>query len=408
MELWKTTLRHSLPQYSTTLLLHPATIPLLRHSITPLPASMKPLILLLTALGLLATQARAGVTKDNFGATRDGASVERYTLKNKQGLVAKIITLGGIITELHVPDRAGQLANIALGFDTVAEYEEHNGTVYFGCITGRVANRIAGGKFDLDGKSYTLDLHPKTTFHLHGGLKGFSKVIWKAEIITDPRGPALRLTYLSKDGDQGFPGNLATAVTHVLTEDGALVIEYVATTDKATPVNLTNHTYFNLAGAGSGTVLDHRLTLQAQRYLETDADMVPTGKMLPVAGTAFDFTKGEVIGRRTAQIAIGGYDHAYVLADKPRPKPVLAAEVHEPKSGRVMRVLTTEPGVQLYTATYTTPLKGKRGTSYDRFHGFCLETQHHPDSVHHAAFPNTILRPGQTYRTTTVHQFTTR
>jgi aldose 1-epimerase len=367
---------------------------------------MKLLLLTLLAVGLVS--AHAEVTKDNFGTTRDGESVERYTLKNKHGLVAKVITLGGIINELHVPDRAGKPADIALGFDTLAEYEEHNGGVFFGCITGRVANRIAGGKFDLDGKSYTLDLHPKTSFHLHGGLKGFSKVIWKAEIVSDPRGPALRLTYLSKDGDQGFPGNLNTSVTYVLTEDDALVIEYEATTDKATPINLTNHTYFNLAGAGSGTVLDHRLTLQSQRYLETDASMMPTGRLLAVAGTAFDFTKGEIIGSRIDKITIGGYDHAFVLVDKPQTKPALAAEVYEPKSGRVMRILTDQPGIQLYTATYTTPLKGKSGAGYDRFHGFCLETQHHPDSVHHAEFPTAILRPGETYRTSTIHQFSAR
>ena len=362
----------------------------------------------LLTLALFSVQAHADVTKDTFGTTREGQSVERYTLKNQHGLVAKVITLGGIITELHVPDRTGKNADIALGFDTVAEYEEHNGGVYFGCITGRVANRIADGKFELDGKSYRLDLHPKTSFHLHGGLKGFSKVIWKAEVVADTRGPALRLSYLSKDGDQGFPGNLNTRVTYVLTEENALVIEYQATTDKATPINLTNHTYFNLAGAGSGTVLEHRLTLPAKQYLETDANLLPTGKLLPVAGTAFDFTKGEVIGSRLDQISIGGYDHAFVLADKPQTKPALAAEVYEPKSGRVMQVLTDQPGIQLYTATYTTPLKGKNGKGYDRFHGFCLETQHHPDSVHHAAFPNTILRPGETYRTTTIHQFTTR
>ncbi len=371
-----------------------------------LPSICRLLAGLILTVGLVSV--RAEVNKDTFGTTREGASVERYTLKNKHGLVAKIITFGGIITELHVPDRAGKLADIALGFDTLAEYEEHNGGVYFGCITGRVANRIAGGKFDLDGKSYKLDLHPTTSFHLHGGLKGFSKVIWKAEVVTDPRGPALRLTYLSKDGDQGFPGNLNNSVTYVLTEEDALVIEYEATTDKATPINLTNHTYFNLAGAGSGTVLDHRLTLQSQRYLETDADLVPTGKLLPVAGTAFDFTKSEVIGSRLDQISIGGYDHAFVLAAKPQSKPVLAAEVYEPNSGRLMQILTDQPGVQLYTATYTTPLKGKSGRGYDRFHGFCLETQHHPDSVHHAGFPNTILRPGETYRTATVHRFSAR
>jgi aldose 1-epimerase len=364
--------------------------------------------LLLTLLAVGHISAHAEVTKDNFGTTRDGESVERYTLKNKHGLAAKVITLGGIINELHVPDRAGKTADIALGFDTLAEYEEYNGGVYFGCITGRVANRIGGGKFDLDGKSYTLDLHPKTNFHLHGGLKGFSKVIWKAEIVTDPRGPALRLTYLSKDGDQGFPGNLNTRVTYVLTEEDALVIEYEATTDKATPINLTNHTYFNLAGAGSGTVLDHRLTLQSQRYLETDADLLPTGRLLSVAGTPFDFTKSEVIGSRFDKISIGGYDHAFVLADKPQTKPTLAAELYEPKSGRVMRILTDQPGIQIYTATYTTPIKRKSGQSYDRFHGICLETQHHPDSVHHAEFPTTILRPGETYRTSTIHQFSAR
>ena len=362
----------------------------------------------MTTLGFTASPAPAGVTKDTFGTTREGAPVERYTLTNRQGLVARILTLGGIITELHVPDRTGKLADIALGFDTVADYEQHNGNVYFGCITGRVANRIAGGRFELDGNSHTLELHPKTNFHLHGGLKGFSKVIWEAEIVPDTRGPALRLTYLSPDGDQGFPGNLSTAVTYVLTDESALIIEYVATTDQATPVNLTNHTYFNLGGAGSGTVLNHHLTLQAARYLETDADMVPTGRLLPVAGTVFDFTRGDIIGRRLDEIPIGGYDHPFVLANQPRLHPVLAAEVHEPGSGRVMRVLTDLPGVQLYTATYTTPLQGKGGSMYDRFHGFCLETQHHPDSVHHAGFPDTILRPGQTYRTTTIHEFSTR
>lgn len=369
---------------------------------------MKPHLPTRTTRGLVSTQARADVNKDNFGTTREGASVDRNTLKNKQGLVAKIITLGGIITELHVPDRAGKLADIALGFDTVAEYEEHNGTVYFGCITGRVANRIPNGKFDLDGKSYTLDLHTGTNFQLHGGLKGFSKVIWDAEVVPDSRGPALRLTYLSPDGDQGFPSNLSTDLTYVLTDDNALVIEYVAKTDRAPPINLTNQTYFNLAGAGSGTVLDHRLTLHAQQYLETDADMVATEKLLPVARTAFDFSRGEVIGRRRDEIPIGGYDHPFVLADDPQPKPVLAAEVHEPVSGRGMRVFTDLPGVQLYTATCTTPLKGEGGTSYHLFHGFCLQTQHHPNSVHHAVFPNTILRQGETYRTATIHQFTTR
>lgn len=369
---------------------------------------MKPLLVSLTTLGLIACPASAVVTKDTFGSTTDGVPVERYTLTNSRGLAARIITLGGIITELHVPDRAGKLSDIALGFDTVADYERHNGTVYFGCITGRVANRIAGGRFKLDGKSHTLDLHPKTNFHLHGGLKGFSKVVWQAEIVPDSRGPALCLKYLSPDGDQGFPGNLSTAVTYVLTEENALIIEYVATTDQATPVNLTNHTYFNLAGAGRGPVLNHHLTLHAARYLETDADMVPTGRMLPVAGTAFDFTRGDIIGRRLDQIPIGGYDHPFVLADQPRPNPVLAAEVHEPDSGRVMRILTDLPGVQFYTATYTTPLSGKGGSTYDRFHGFCLETQHHPDSVNQAGFPDTILRPGQTYRTTTIHEFSTR
>jgi aldose 1-epimerase len=369
---------------------------------------MKPHLLIpaLLALGCLA--ARADVVKEPYGKLEDGTAIERYSLKNKHGLLARIITYGGILTELHVPDREGKLGDIVLGFETLADYEKLNGSVYFGCITGRVANRIAGAKFDLDGKTYKLDPHPESSFHLHGGLRGFHKVVWKAEVVEDKRGPALRLDYLSKDGDQGYPGNLKTTVTYILTEKDALVIEYAATTDKATPVNLTNHSYFNLAGAGSGMVLAHRLTLHAKQHLETDANLLPTGKMLPVASTALDFLQPELIGSRIGELAIGGYDHAYVLADGPRKEPVLAAEVHEPTTGRLMRILTDQPGIQLYTATYTTKLTGKKGKTYDRLHGMCLETQHHPDSVHHREFPTTILKPGDTYRTVTVHEFGTR
>ena len=367
------------------------------------------MLLTLSALAMFSVAPSQGaVTSEPFGSTADGQKVERYTLTNKNGLVAKILTFGGILTELHVPDRAGKLADIVLGFDSLAEYEAKNGQVYFGCITGRVANRIAQGKFSLDGRNYTLELHPGTGFHLHGGRKGFGRVVWKAQPVQDARGAGVRLTYTSPDGEDGYPGELKNSVTYVLGDDNTLRIDYEATTSKPTPVNLTNHSYFNLAGHNSGPIGKQEFRIHSARVTETDKELVPTGRFVPVKGTPLDLREFAAVGPRFAQIDLGGYDHNFVLADAPRKQPELAVEVRDPESGRVLEILTDQPAVQFYSATSTKEIQGKGGATYNRHHGFCLETQHHPDAVNHPAFPNTILRPGETYRTTTVHRFLTR
>jgi len=293
---------------------------------------------------------------------------------------------------------------VVLGFDNLAGYL--GGHPYFGAATGRVANRIAKGKFTLDGKEYKLAVNNPPN-SLHGGLKGFDKVVWKAEDASGPVGPAVRLGYLSPDGEEGYPGNLAVTVTYTVTQSAELKIDYTATTDKATPVNLTNHTYFNLAGPASGTILGHELMLAADQYTPVDDTMIPTGEIRPVQGTPLDFTKPATFGARIDEIKgePGGYDHNYVLRGDHN-KPVLAARVREPKSGRVLEMLTTEPGVQLYTANFLDgTLRGKGGVVYKKHQAFCLEAQHFPDAVHHASFPSTILRPGATYAQTTIYRF---
>jgi aldose 1-epimerase len=348
--------------------------------------------------------AEAKVQRDSFGKTRDGRAVARYTLENDSGTQARIITYGGIITELLVKDRDGQLADIVLGFDNIKQYETEN--PYFGCIAGRVANRIAGGAFALDGKTYTLAVNNGPN-HLHGGIKGFDKVVWDAKEVMHPDGEAVRLSYLSKDGEEGYPGNLKVAVTYILTRDNALRIDYEATTDQATPINLTNHSYFNLAGGGRD-VLDHIMTLHARYYTEPDDTLIPTGRILPVAGTPLDFLKPSSVGGRIGQIAIGGYDHNFVLDNGGRAEVGLAAEVYEPVSGRVMEVYTNEPAVQIYSGIHLADVKGKDGAVYNRYYGLCLETQHYPDSINQPGFPSIVLRPGETYRTSTLHKFSTR
>ncbi len=345
-----------------------------------------------------------GVQKQAFGKTPDGAAVDLYILTNANGLIAKIMTYGGIITELQVPDRDGKLGDIVLGFDTLPEYLK--GHPYFGCITGRVANRIAKARFTLDGKEYQLAANngPNT---LHGGKKGFDKVVWKAETVAGDKGPAIKLTYVSPDGEEGFPGNLTTHVTYTLTDDNTLRIDYRATTDKATPINLTNHAYFNLAGAASGDVLGHEMMIAADKYTPTDDTLIPTGEVKPVQGTPLDFTKPTTIGARIKEIKSDpvGYDHNYVL----RSGLTLAARVVEPKSGRIMEVTTTEPAIQLYTGNFLDgTLKGRGGGVYRQHHAFCLETQHYPDSVNQPSFPSTILRPGQTYTQTTTYRFSAK
>jgi aldose 1-epimerase len=339
----------------------------------------------------------------DFGKTPEGQSVELYVLENGR-ITAKIMTYGAIVTELHAPDRQGRMADVVLGFDDLRGYL--SGHPYFGAAVGRVANRIAGGTFTLGGQTYTLAKNsgPNT---LHGGLKGFDKVVWKAEPVTRPEGPAVRFSYLSADGEEGFPGNLAVVVTYTLTAQGELKIDYEATTDKATPVNLTNHSYFNLAGPAAGNILDHDLFLAADQYTPGDETLIPTGALAPVAGTPLDFTRPTAIGARIDQIKAEpvGYDHNFVLRGGDKP-PALAARVRDPKSGRVLEMFTTEPGVQFYTGNFLDgSLKGKGGVAYKQHQAFCLEAQHFPDSVHHANFPSTILRPGQTYTQTTIYKF---
>jgi aldose 1-epimerase len=344
-------------------------------------------------------QMQTRVQKSSFGTLPDGTAVDLYTLANANGLVAKVATYGAIITELHVPDRQGKLRDIVLGFDNLGQYLK--GHPYFGATVGRVANRIAKGRFTLDGKTYALATKNGPN-HLHGGLKGFDKVIWKAE---PQPGAAVRFAYTSPDGEEGYPGTLEVAVTITLTDANELRLDYRAITNKPTPVNLTNHSYFNLAGHGD--VLRHELMIAADHYTPSDSALIPTGEIRPVGGTPMDFTRPEVVGARFAQLHTVpvGYDHNYVLNSGGKGL-ALAARVYEPETGRVMEVHTTEPGVQLYTANFLDgSLTGKGGVVYLQHTGLCLETQHFPDSVNQPAFPSTIVRPGQTYSQTTVYKF---
>ena len=343
---------------------------------------------------------------EDFGKTPDGKTIQIYTLTNKNGLVAKVTTYGATLTELHVPGKDGKLEDVVLGFDTLDGYLK--GCPYFGATTGRVANRIAGGKFTVDGRLYRVATNNGPN-HLHGGIVGLDKRVWRARGVVGPSEIGIIFSYLSADGEEGYPGNLDITVTYTLTDANELRIDYKAKTDEATPINLTNHAYFNLAGAGNGTILDHELLLVASRFTPVDATSIPTGAIAPVAGTVMDFTKPTPIGRRIEQVGgtPGGYDHNYVL-DKKGAELALAARLVDPSSGRVMEVWTTEPGIQLYTGNYLDgTLKGKGGKVYGKRSALCLETQHFPDSVNHAEFPSVILRPGQTYTQTTVHKFST-
>ncbi len=345
---------------------------------------------------------KPSVQKSSFGTMLDGTPVELYTLTNAHGLIAKITTYGTIITELHVPDRQGRLGDVVLGFDNLAQYLK--GHPHFGCTTGRVANRIARGQFALEGKTYTLAINNGPN-HLHGGVKGFDKQVWKAE---PGNGAAVRFDYTSPDGEEGYPGSLEVSVLISLTDANELRIDYTATTDKATPVNLTNHSYFNLAGGGD--VLDHQLMIAADHYTATDDTLIPTGEIKSVRGTPLDFTNPKPIGSRFSQLTTEpkGYDHNYVLNSGGKGL-ALSARVYEPRSGRIMEVHTTEPGVQLYTANWLDgSLTGKRGMVYRRHGGVCLETQHFPDSVNQPSFPSVILRPSEVYRQSTVHRFSAR
>jgi aldose 1-epimerase len=345
---------------------------------------------------------KAAVQKASFGELADGSPSALFTLANSHGLIAKVSDYGTIITELHVPDRAGKLGDIVLGFDNLNQYLK--GHPYFGCTVGRFANRIAKGQFTLEGKSYHLAINNGPN-HLHGGLKGFDKVLWQATPLT---GAAVEFTYTSADGEEGYPGKLEVVVVMSLTDSNELRIDYTATTDRPTPINLTNHSYFNLAGEGD--VLRHQLIIHADRFTPVDSTLIPTGEISPVRGTPLDFTKPQAVGARISQIGNDerGYDHNFVL-DSGGKSLALAARVYEPDSGRVMEVSTTQPGIQLYTANYLDgSLVGKGGRVYSRHCALCLETQHFPDSVNQPKFPITVLRPGEQYRQTTVHRFLTQ
>jgi aldose 1-epimerase len=342
-----------------------------------------------------------------FGKTPDGTPVDLYVLTNAKGMTTKVTNYGAILTELDVPDRDGKFADVVLGFDDLKGYLGTH--PYFGATVGRVANRIAKGKFTLKGKTYHLAVNNGPNA-LHGGKKGFDKVVWKAEPLRAADGAAVKFTYRSPDGEEGYPGNLTASVTYTLTDDNELKIDYRAMTDQATPVNLTNHSYFTLAGPASGDVLGHEVMLAADRYTPVDDTLIPTGEIKSVKGTPLDFTQSTRIGARIAQVKgdPGGYDHNFVLKKEGK-ELALAARVYEPRTGRVLEMFTTEPGVQFYTGNFLDgSIRGKGGVVYKKHQGFCLEAQHFPDSVNHASFPSVILEPGKTYTQTTVYKFSAK
>lgn len=352
------------------------------------------------------------ITKADFGKTPDGTPVEIYTLRNAQGAEARIMTYGGIVQSLSMPDKNGKFADVVLGFDSLAGYtspEYLKGCPYFGALIGRYGNRIGGAKFNLEGKTYELAKNNNGN-SLHGGLKGFDKVVWTARPMDTAQGPALILTYLSKDGEEGFPGNLQVTAIYTLTDDNALQLEFKAVTDKPTVCNLTHHSYFNLAGAGNGDILGHLLQINADKTTPVDSELIPTGKIADVTGTPFDFRKPTAIGARIndpdAVLQYGpGYDHNWIV-NKPFGQYGLQARVVEPTSGRVLEVWSDEPAVQFYAGNFLDgTIVGKGGKAYQRRTGFCLEPQHYPDSPNKPQFPSTELKPGETYHNKIVYKF---
>lgn len=355
---------------------------------------------------VVATLTQAEIKSEDFD------SIQLYTMTNASGVTVKATNYGAIITSIIVPDRTGKMADIALGYNRVEDYMNAVDKPYFGAIVGRYGNRIAKGKFSLEGQTYSLAVNNGVN-HLHGGVIGFDKVVWDAK----PSGSSntIEFSYAAKDKEEGYPGNLNLKVSYTLGDDNSLKVDYHATTDKATPVNVTQHTYFNLKGEGEGTILDHELMLNAKQYTPVDEGLIPTGQMPAVAGTPFDFTTAKAIGRDIAkedeQLKFGmGYDHNFVLDKGSQPNALtVAAKVYESTTGRTMEIQTTEPGIQFYCGNFLDGrLKGKSGKTYVHRGGFCLETQHYPDSPNQANFPSCILKPGETYQSTTVFKFGTR
>ncbi len=341
------------------------------------------------------------ITKEIFGLV-DTTEVYLYTLSNNNGMTVKLTNYGGIVTSILCPDREGNMADVVLGFDDLQPYLD--GHPYFGSIVGRYGNRIAKGKFSIDGEEYTLATNNGPN-HLHGGIKGFDKVVWEAKEKSLADTCSLRLRYTSPDGEEGYPGNLRVMVMYSLTNDNELIIYYKATTDKITPINLTHHSYFNLGGTQEDA-LNHILTITAEKYIAVDENLIPTGELADLDNTVMDFRTSHVIGERIADVE-GGYDHTYVLINKGNL--IKVADAYEPNSGRLMEVFTSEPGIQFYSGNFLDgSLTGKNGIVYNQHHGFCLETQHFPDSPNQADFPSTILRPGEVYTYTTIYKFSTK
>jgi aldose 1-epimerase len=359
---------------------------------------------------LLSNCSTVKVSKTPFGSTSNGTAVDLFTLENSSGMQAKITNYGGIVTQLHVPDQNGELGDVVLGYDKLSSYIK--ASPYFGCIAGRYANRIAKGQFKIGETTYNLATNNGDN-HLHGGNVGFDKQVWAAKEVNGLGKAGIELTYLSKDGEEGYPGNLASKVTYWLTNQNELEIEYEAKTDKATPINLTHHSYFNLAGEGSGNILGHEVEIFANSFVPTDAGNIPLGELKKVTGTPFDFLTPHKIGERiegkNQQLEFGkGYDHNWVINDSGNSLN-LAARVTEPRTGRVMEVLTDQPGIQFYTGNFLDGSNiGKGNKIYNHRNAFCLETQVHPDSPNQPDFPNSILKPGETYRHVCIYRFKTK
>jgi aldose 1-epimerase len=366
-------------------------------------------VLWLLAIALVA-QAQGTITKQSFGKTDAGENVDLYTLRNTHGVEATITNYGGIVVSLKVPDRNGKFDDVVLGFKDLDNYLKPG--PYFGALIGRYGNRIAKGRFTLNGVEYKLAVNNGEN-HLHGGIKGFDKVVWTGKEMKTRSGPALSLTYLSKDGEEGYPGNLTVNVVYTLTNNNELKIDYSATTDKDTVTNLTHHSYFNLAGEGNGDILNTRVTINSNRFVPTDAGSIPVGELKKISGTPFDFLTAHAIGERInqddEQLKFGsGYDHTWVINGRMGVMR-LAATAYDPTSGRVMQVWTTEPGMQFYTGNFLDgTLTGKAGKPYPRRSGFCFETQHYPDSPNQPSFPTTTLKKGATYKSTTIYRFSSR
>ena len=354
------------------------------------------------------TSAGAQIEDAPFGVTKSGEKVKIFTLKNSHGIIAKITDYGATLTELRTPDRSGKFADVTFGFDNLKNYLVRH--PYFGSAVGRYANRIAKGQFEIDGIKYSLATNNGPN-HLHGGVDGFDRKVWKSQAVQGKNEVAIKFSYLSKDGEEGYPGNLSVQVTYTLTDADELRIDYAATTDKKTPINLTNHAYWNLSGHDQGTILDHTLKLEADLFTPVDETSIPTGEIRSVSGTVMDFIKETPVGLRIEKVGgtPGGYDHNYVIRKHEVGELALAATLYDPKSGRQMQVLTTQPGIQLYTANYLNgTVQGKGGVFYQKQTALCLETQHFPDSINKPHFPSVVLEPGSEFRETTVHRFAVR